>query len=242
MKVAILSDIHANFEAFQAVLADCAEQKVLEIFSLGDTIGYGPDPDRVTARVREMAITSIMGNHEYAMVNKRYRHRINPQARQSLEMNVAKLSPEDKEYLSGLPTVLSRYEARFVHGCPPKSIVAYLFNPRYRMVLHLFRAITEKICFYGHTHAIDMFDYDGERCHRRKVRMGTYLLDLKKRYMINPGSVGQPRDSINKQAKYLIWDRALGTITFRGVSYPVEKTVQKIKAMGLPSPNWQRLL
>lgn len=242
MKIAVISDIHANYSAFQAVVADIAQHDITEIFSLGDNIGYGPEPERVTEIMRKMAIQSVMGNHEFAMVNERYCQRINPPARLSLEMNIARLSQQDKVYLSKLPPFFSQYEVRFVHGCPPKSIVAYLFSPRYKMVLHLFRAIAERICFYGHTHAMDMFDFDGERCRRTKVKIGRYLLEPKKRYIINPGSVGQPRDLLNNNAKYLIWDRKDGTITFRSIPYQVEKTVQLIKEMGLPKANWQRLL
>jgi len=242
MRIAVISDIHANFTAFQSVLDDIATQSVTDIISLGDNIGYGPEPDRVTAKIRQLNITSIIGNHEYASANLRYRQRINPSARESLELNIAKLSQDDLDYLGVLPKVIIRHGARFVHGSPPKSVFAYLYNPRYRMIEYLFNAIEQKICFYGHTHALDMFSYDGSRCRRKKIRPGSYQLDPKKHYFINPGSVGQPRDMINNQAKYLIWDQDAGSIECRSIPYDVKDTVAKIKEMGLPQANWQRLL
>jgi len=241
-KIAVISDIHANFGALEAVLADMESHGVEEIISLGDNIGYGPEPERVCALLRARQVTSVLGNHEFAVVNMAYRNRLNPQARQSLETNLARLTPEDEEYIARLPQVFSRYQARFVHGCPPKSVCAYLFRPRYRMICHLFAAISERVCFYGHTHALDMFSHDGKRCRRHRLRPGEYTLEPQRRYFINPGSVGQPRDLINNRAKYLIWERERQKIILRQVPYNVQDTVDKIKALDLPAANWQRLL
>jgi predicted phosphodiesterase len=242
MKIAVLADIHGNFDALQAVLKDCAGEGVENIISLGDNIGYGPEPEKVIHALAEHRVLSVLGNHEYAVVDSGCLNRLNSTAKTSLAINLSRMSPEDKEYCAVLPFFLIRHDARFVHGCPPKSLTAYLFDIEPHKAAIIFHSFVEQIAFYGHTHDCAFFDYDGKRGARTEVAMGEYVLAPEKRYLINPGSVGQPRDAINKKAKYIIWDLDRGTVCFKAVAYDIKAAVAKIKALGLPDFNWERLM
>jgi predicted phosphodiesterase len=242
VKIAVIADIHANFEALQAVLLDCSREQVAEIFSLGDNIGYGPEPENVVRTLIRQQVRSIRGNHELALVDSGYLGRMNFDARASLEINLSLMSQGDKEYAAGLPLVRIERGARFVHGCPPKSSTAYLFDPRPDLLKKIFASFPENIGFYGHTHSYGFFEYDGKESLEKEVGMGEYLLAPEKRYLLNPGSVGQPRDGINNKAKYIIWDLSAGTVRFKAVDYDVKATVVRIKALGLPEFNWERLM
>lgn len=242
MRIAVIADIHGNFDALQAVLQDCTREKVEKIFSLGDNIGYGPEPGKVIQTLIEQKVISILGNHEYALIDPGYMSRLNPSAQKSLEVNLALMSQRDKEYSSGLTPFLIQHDALLVHGCPPKSTTAYLFDPGPHLLAKVFGSFAEKIGFYGHTHVFELFEYDGTGGKRKDLVMGNYLLAPENRYLINPGSVGQPRDNINNKAKYLLWDLDKGTVSFKAVAYDIKATAAKIKALGLPDFNWQRLL
>jgi len=242
MKIAVLGDIHANYQAFKSVLEDIDHQKVDKIISLGDNIGYGPEPNQVVQALSEGQIPSVMGNHEFGLVNRRYYNFLNPTARTSLAMNLEALGQEEQKLLAKLPPLLIDHGARFVHGCPPKSPTAYLFHPTPKLLAKLFNSFDERICFYGHTHAITLLQAKDGICGIRNFGPGLYRLDPASRYIINPGSVGQPRDEFNNFAKYLIWDQEESFIRVRSVPYDVKQTINKLVTAGYPEFNSQRLL
>lgn len=242
MRTALLADIHANMAALEAVLEDIAGQGVAEILCLGDSIGYGPDPGEVMAELRRQGVSSVLGNHEYAVRNPVYRTQMNPDPRRSMEMTLAMLSEEDLAQISSLEPVLTVNGARLVHGCPPKSPTCYLFYPSTQMLERLFASIPERLCFYGHTHVLSFFEEGLPPEKGMEAELGTYRLHHDRRYLINPGSVGQPRDGINNRAKYLIWDRERGTVTYRDVAYDVQRTVNSLRRLNFPSFNAERLV
>lgn len=242
MRIAVISDIHANMAAFEAVLDDINDQRIGEILCLGDNIGYGPDPEEVIRKMRELRIISIQGNHEYALVNPAYFNRLNPDPRRSLELTLDMLSKESLAFIRSLDQVTARHDARLVHGCPPRSQTAYLFFPSPLMLDKIFGSFPEKICFYGHTHTLNFFEEGLAPEKGIDIVPGTRRLDPSRRYIINPGSVGQPRDNINNHAKYLIWDQEDQTITHRTVSYDVLRTVNRLSRLQFPAYNAQRLL
>lgn len=242
MRVAIISDVHANLAALEAVLEDIDAEGASRILSLGDNIGYGPDPDEVIRRLMEREVISIQGNHEYAVQHRSYLDRMNPDPRKSLEMNLDMLSPESLAYIAGLQTVLVWNGARLVHGCPPSSPTCYLFYPSVLALEKIFGSFPERLCLYGHTHTLNLFEEGLPPEFGLEVHPGTYPLDPGKRYMINPGSVGQPRDGINNYAKYLVWDTDRGTVTFKAAKYEVMRTVNKLRRLHFPDFNAQRLI
>ncbi|MEN8139679.1 MAG: metallophosphoesterase family protein [Thermodesulfobacteriota bacterium] len=241
MKIAILADIHANFAALTAVLADADAQDVAEIISLGDNIGYGPQPEEVVSVLRQRGIPSVMGNHELALVSSRYLKKLNPGPRKSLELNRAKMSKESLAWSAGLPAVLLRHSARFVHGSPPRSITSYLHHTSMLRLARIFSGFTERLAFYGHTHSLERFTCRAGVCRHEEAAEGLFYFRRGARYIINPGSVGQPRDAISRQAKYGIWNLAENSFTIRAVSYDASVTKKLLAQYDYPESNAYRL-
>lgn len=242
MRIAVISDIHANMAALDAVLGDIDSQEISEIICLGDTIGYGPDPEEVINELRMRNILTIMGNHEYAAINKEYFRCLNPDPKKSLELSLPMLSEKSIGFIHSLPPLLIHGGVRLVHGCPPKSPTAYLFFPSQTKLEKIFNSFPENLCFYGHTHTLNFFEEGLPPEKGMDMQPGTYRISPKKRYIINPGSIGQPRDGVNNKAKYLIWDKLQEVVTFREIQYDVMRTVNRLRQLGFPPLNADRLL
>lgn len=241
MRLAILADIHGNYRALEAVLADIGQNSVDRIVSLGDNIGYGPEPEPVVRSLRGYRVQSVMGNHELALISRSYYHRLHANARQSLDLTRSLLSPDSLRWLEALPPVRCCHGARFVHGSPPQSMTVYLHNPTDSRLLRLFASFEERYCFAGHTHAFGWYELTGSVIKRRRVRLERKTIDRERRYLILPGSVGQPRDPLGWRAKYLLWDQAAATMEIRAVEYDVQTTMHLIKERGFPLVNAKRL-
>lgn len=231
MRLAIISDIHGNLEAFQAVLADIDATGVDSMISLGDNIGYGPEPEEVVKLLRKLGIPSIMGNHELALAQPRYLDLFNPMSRENLLQTQKLLFPETREYLTGLPPFLVKGPCRLVHGCPPDSIITYLFEISDHDLGRRLAELPEKICFVGHTHQLQLGLLDDTGASRSPLPKGELALDKGTRYLINVGGVGQPRDG-NPDAKYVIFDQEAMKIEVRFVPYDAEVTAAKIIKRG----------
>lgn len=240
MRIAIISDIHGNLEAFKEVLADIDRSRVDGLVCLGDNIGYGPDPEQVIDLVRERDIPSVMGNHELAIVEPMYLTWMNPTARISLVMTRELLSTDSIEYIHTLPPAMTYHGSLCVHGCPPDSVVTYLFQLSLAQLEEAFRAMEEKICFLGHTHSLVIISFDGSELVRAPLGNGVVSLHKDHQYIINVGSVGQPRDG-NNNAKYVIWDMDSHSIDVRFVPYDIAATASKIIELGFPEFNARRL-
>ncbi|MEJ5366089.1 MAG: metallophosphoesterase family protein [Desulfosoma sp.] len=240
MKIAILSDIHGNLESFREVLRDLEEVRPEKIVCLGDAVGYGPDPEAVVRLLKSRGIPALLGNHEWALRHPEHLEWFNPSARRSLEKTLELLSPEAVRAVTRWPTTLRVEGALCVHGCPPDSVTRYLFEVSYEEFPALFSTYEEPLCFVGHTHQLLWVRWDGH-----EVTSGRFLEDLLEldpsgRYIVNVGSVGQPRDGDNR-AKYVLWDTQARTIHVRRVPYDIAKTVEKILALGFPRINADRL-
>lgn len=242
MPTAVIADVHANLAALEAVLSDLGQSNISEIICLGDMIGYGPDPEEVLTELRKQNIIAVMGNHEYALLNAGYYRRLNPDPKSSLDINRAMLSEDSLAYCRTLKTVLTHQGARLVHGCPPRSQTAYLYYPNTDKLSKIFASFSEQICFFGHTHNLSFFELGKPPEKSLAPLLGHHKLRKTKRYIINPGSVGQPRDNINNHAKYLIWDQDESAVIFKSVQYDVTRTVNKLKQNHFPSFNAERLL
>ena len=241
MRVAVLSDIHGNWRALEAVLDDLDRQGVDEILSLGDTIGYGPEPAEVVRALRARGVISVMGNHELALVSRSYAARLQGAARDSLRLTRDLLDSDALGWLAGLPAWLVHRGARLVHGCPPESMTVYLFSPTPNRLQRLFASYPEQRCFAGHTHTLELFTEQDGQVVRERLVAGALELDPRGRALVLAGSVGQPRDHLGRQAKYLLWDPETDRIEVRAVDYDVQATVRLLHERGFPAVNARRL-
>ncbi len=233
MKLAVISDIHGNLEALQAVLADLEEAGVEEVVSLGDNLGYGPDPAAVLELLRRRGVASVMGNHELALLEPGYLHWFNQQARRALLITRDLLVPEQLAYLDSLPSHLVRRGVRLVHGLPPDSITTYLFETSNPHLRRLLARLPEPLSFVGHTHQLQWVCLERGRVKRRGFSPAPLRLRQDCRYLINSGSVGQPRDG-DPRAKYVIYDLERATVEARLVPYDFPRTIAKMRRLGLP--------
>ena len=240
MSLAVISDIHANLEAFQAVLTDIDTRGITRIICLGDCIGYGPNPEEVVHRVQERAITCVLGNHEMGVLHKRSQAWFNPKARINVQITRSMLSTKSLNFLATLPRHLIRDDAVFVHGFPPDSPFVYLYQKEGKDLEKALRTMTHPLAFVGHTHELVLTGLRQEVLETTLLNQGRCVLDCEK-CIVNVGSVGQPRDG-NNAAKYIIWDKEAGDIEVCFVPYDFKTTIKKIKSLGFPDYYGERLM
>ena len=240
MRLAVFSDTHGNLDALEQVIKDIDRSAVDEVISLGDNIGYGPEPDRVIKKLKALKIPSVLGNHELAVEDEEYLNWFNPAARKSLIKTRKLLSKTSLRHISKFEPFITSYDCRFVHGFPPDSSMIYMYQVSEGRKQEVFEEMTERLCFIGHTHTLDIMGYAGKEIQYEDLPEGVFQLDPEKKYIINIGSVGQPRDSSNN-AKYIIWDSTQDSLDVRFLSYDIASVVKKIKAAGLPKEHADRL-
>jgi predicted phosphodiesterase len=240
LRLAILSDIHGNMDAFQAVLNDMAGQRIDRLLCNGDCIGYGPEPEHVLAEIRRLEIDTVMGNHERAVIDPKKLEWFNSLARASLKTTLTMLSPASLDFIRRLPASLVVAGCRCVHGYPPDSCEAYLFQKSVYALKKTLAEMTENICFVGHTHNLEIVRFDGRQVERDPMQHGSVALNPACKYIVNIGSVGQPRDGDNN-AKYVIWEPEHHRLEVKFVPYDIAAVVAKIEAAGLPEQHGQRL-
>lgn len=233
MRLAVISDIHGNLEAFTAVLEELAQVRPDGIISLGDNIGYGPDSEAVMELVAAHGVESILGNHEMVVKTPKSIRWFNPMARKALDYTLGELSASSVEAIRAYPQVLVRENMRFVHGAPPRSPFVYLFQFEEERLAEKMAGLREWICFAGHTHDLGVTVWDGREVTTHSLAQGTLELDPGKKYLINAGSVGQPRDG-TPDAKYMVIDTETRVLAVRYLPYSYEKTQKKIIAAGIP--------
>ena len=240
MKIAVISDIHGNMEALREVFADIEASMVEAVICLGDMIGYGPDPEAVVQQIISRRITTVMGNHELAVVDTSCLDWFNPAARKSIVTSIPWLSDESINFISGLGSSVTMHAGRFVHGFPPDSAITYLFQVNEGGLAESFHRMDEQICFVGHTHKMVMVSSDGLQITETPLKQGLVKLHPNRQYIINNGSVGQPRDG-NNNAKYLIWNVEEHSVDIRYVPYNIARVARKIIKTGLPAVHADRL-
>lgn len=241
MRIAVISDIHANLEALEQVFIDIDGSDVDRVFCLGDIIGYGPEPEQVVAMINDHHIPSILGNHELAVIDQNYLTWFNPLARRSLLKTMEMLSEKTINFISKLKPFMIYDEYRFVHGFPPDSATTYLFQVSGEELQYAFKQIKERICFIGHTHRLEVIELKGDIITRIPLVKSIINLNRDNRYIINAGSVGQPRDGDN-HAKYIILDTEKNSIEVKFIPYDIASVVNKIIKAGLPTQHAIRLL
>ncbi len=240
MRIAVISDIHSNAEAFNKVLSDIDSVDIDAIVSLGDNIGYGPEPEKVIEQIRKRKISTVMGNHELAIADTKYLKWFNPHAKKALKKNTENLSDDSITFIKGLKPSLQVHGCHFVHGFPPDSTTTYLFHVQDATVAAILKHIKTDINFVGHTHVLKIAEYDGNTLSRGDLNKGLIELNNSHKYIINVGSVGQPRDGDN-HAKYIILDTKAYNLEVRFVSYNISATTFKMKKLGIPQVYADRL-
>ena len=237
MRTLIISDIHANLTAFEAVLTDAGS--VDRVWCLGDVVGYGPDPNECISLLRQQpGLRCIMGNHDAALMGYIDLRTFNDQAARAVTIQSELLSQESREFLELLDIVIEEGEITLAHGSPRDPIWEYIVNSY--IARDNFSAYQSRICLIGHTHVPSIFI---ETPHRRPAILTPQHADRwrsEKRFILNPGSVGQPRDR-NPKAAYVIWDDEEDTFLFKRVAYDVEAVQERILALGIPSRHASRL-
>ena len=234
MKLAVIADVHANLEALDAVLADAESMGVTGVISLGDSVGYGPDPEAVVTRLALQQTLSVMGNHEQGLFSVDVRKRFSPDARASLEYTESVLSPGTTLWLHLLPKMKIWHGARFIHGAPPLSVMRYISQCTEAELRKRFASYAEDLCFVGHTHHGELIRLtpSGDLLISPLIE-GRVELPAGCRHICNVGSVGQPRGP-GKGAEYVVWSPEERLLMARRVPYDAAKTAHKILALGLP--------
>jgi diadenosine tetraphosphatase ApaH/serine/threonine PP2A family protein phosphatase len=227
----VISDIHSNLAALEAVLEDAPDFD--ELWCLGDLVGYGPNPNECIDRVRDFSHTSLAGNHDWAALGKLDLSSFNAVARAANEWTQQQLTSGSRTYLGSLSPSLQQGDFALAHGSPREPIWEYIMdtNTAYRNFDHF----SMPFCLVGHTHVPVLFELDEEhqRCEAILPPLPEPVALGPRRAIINPGSVGQPRDG-DPRASYAILDTDEMSWAFRRVSYPIEITQERMQASGLP--------
>ncbi len=234
MRYLLISDIHSNLPALEAVLADAPSG--LPIWCLGDLVGYGPNPNECIELLCGAEVKCIMGNHDWAVIDKTSIEDFNAEAKAAVLWTQAQLKPEHLNHLKKLPISLTVGHYTLVHGSPRKPVWEYILHPSTASLN--FAYFSTPYCLVGHTHVPVIFRLTNEGgkpgCQvEQLVEPGVYPLG-DERAIINPGSVGQPRDG-DARASYAILDTETNTLNYRRVSYDLDKTQMLMRQAELPS-------
>ncbi|HLI86493.1 MAG TPA: metallophosphoesterase family protein [Bryobacteraceae bacterium] len=235
MRYLILSDLHSNWEALEAVLRD-AEGAYDQALCCGDLVGYGADPNRVTEWVRGHCATVVRGNHDRACTGLEDLEWFNPVARQAAVWTLQRLSPENAAYVRGLPHGPVFVDGiQLLHGSPTDED-EYVVRPE--DAAGAFAYLESHLAFFGHSHIQGGFLWNHSRVETIppvSIRGACSVMDIEPDtgYLLNPGSVGQPRDG-DPRAAYMLYDSGASMARYRRVPYDVEKAQRKIRDAGLP--------
>ena len=239
MRVLVISDIHANYTALGAVLKDAGD--VDETWCLGDLVGYGPDPNEVVEQVRKIKnLTCLLGNHDVAIIGQIPLETFNGDARRSLIHHEKILTASNADFMRMLPSKTTvRGEATLAHGSPRDPLWEYILNSLSARLN--FARFDTPWCFVGHSHIQCMFTLNEKK---DLVTLDQTKTDktimLSSKLILNPGSVGQPRDR-DPRAAYAIYDTVARTWTPRRVAYNIAEVQERIRSAGLPEKHAARL-
>jgi predicted phosphodiesterase len=244
MRILVLSDLHANVTALDAVLEAANGRWDLSV-CLGDVVGYGPDPNEVTARLREMGTKTIRGNHDKAVTGVMLTDDFNPVAKAAVDWTRAQLKPEHMSWLAALPQgPLATEGIVLVHGAFQDED-EYVFTPA--QALDGLLDSTAEVTFFGHTHHQGGFSYQDSQLEVLQIRprnsesFAALRMEHPRRYLLNPGSIGQPRDG-DSRAAFAIADLEHQTVEFWRVPYDIVAVQERMRAARLPEPLVQRLV
>jgi predicted phosphodiesterase len=234
--VAVISDIHGNLHALESVLRSVEAESPDELWCLGDLVGYGPQPNRCCDLVAERADVCLIGNHDLGVLGRIDLEDFSPDAAASARWTAEVLDDEPRRYLESLSPEAPLDRAELFHASPRDPVWEYVLAPE---VAFLSLQATEKpLVLVGHSHVALRFG--AEELMLALGEEGSEIDLSSQRWLLNPGSVGQPRDG-NPRAAWLLLDFEAQTAAYRRIEYPVEKTQAEIRERGLPEPLALRL-
>jgi predicted phosphodiesterase len=238
VRVAVISDIHANLHALVSVLDDVESQNADEVWCLGDLVGYGPRPNECCRTVRERADLSLVGNHDLVVLGTVDVSEFNPEAGRAASWTQEVLDEESRAFLAGLEPHARRDGVELYHGSPRNAVWEYVLDTE--AIEAAFAASAAEVVLIGHSHVpivARLADGEVRAAHAPDRAVGAVDGG---RLLLNPGSVGQPRDG-DPRAAWLLLDLVAGRAWFRRVEYPVERTQEEIRDVGLPEALAERL-
>ncbi len=232
MRILIISDIHANFTAFETVLDD-AKGEWEYVWCLGDVVGYGPDPNECVETLRTLPHLCLAGNHDWAALGRLDIRTFNPDARVAVNWTRETLTKDNIEYLDALPTTFVIGNYTLAHGSPREPVWEYILEPLIAMLN--FPHFETPYCLVGHTHQpiiYELVSEDGDTSAVSPAYRQSRQLNGR-RQIINPGSVGQPRDQ-NPDAAYAILDVETNVWEYRRIPYDVAAVQKRMRSNGMP--------
>jgi diadenosine tetraphosphatase ApaH/serine/threonine PP2A family protein phosphatase len=238
VRYAIVSDIHGNLEALSAVLARVSPDD--EVLCLGDVVGYGPQPNECIAAVRARASVCVLGNHDVAAVDGYGLQYFNPYAKEAMAYTRRVIAPEALAWLDELAYEHRAPRYLLVHGAPV-DYFSYILDKD--DAARAFGNTDAPLIFVGHSHIAEYYELApgaAAPSHKHMQHGGTLELRPESRYVINVGSVGQPRD-LNPEASFALYDEAGGTVVWERVPYAIGGVQEKMEAAGLPDWLLRRL-
>jgi diadenosine tetraphosphatase ApaH/serine/threonine PP2A family protein phosphatase len=238
MRTLVISDIHANLIALEAVLADAGQFNAA--WCLGDLVGYGPNPNECVERISQLPnLQCVLGNHDAAAVDSIEVDAFNPEARKTVLWTRERLFPVNKEYLKGLPERINLEFITLVHGSPYRPVWEYLLDTRTATIS--FEFFDTPYCFVGHTHLPVLYHLPDTRVIAQLiVPEHISQMTLAPRAILNPGSVGQPRDR-DPRAAYAILDLPDYTWEWHRVEYDIQSVQEQMRLENLPERHITRL-
>jgi diadenosine tetraphosphatase ApaH/serine/threonine PP2A family protein phosphatase len=238
VRYAIVSDVHGNLEALQAAFEMIAPTD--GVLCLGDIVGYGPNPNECVELIRARATATVLGNHDVAAIDNFGLSYFNPTAREAMRWTQTVLTAENIDWLNGLGYEFRVPEFLLVHGAPVSYFEYILDKPA---AARAFAATDAPLIFIGHTHIAEYYVLrpDGSIDHRHLQQGGTFTLDDDSRYVVNVGSVGQPRD-LNPRASFAFYDPAQRAVTINRFEYAIARVQEKIASVHLPDALARRLV
>lgn len=233
MRLAVIADIHANLQAWQAVIGDIDGQEVDSIINLGDLVGYGPNPLEVCLSARSRIDCHLLGNHDAAVCGRATTENWNDHALHSLRWTRQRMTPEIIEWFRTMPIRLSRNNCGFVHAefSSPESFY-YVADPKH--AIRSWRATQEQLLFIGHTHRQALF-VTGASGASYALAPRDFVCEPGKRYLAGVGSVGFSRHLVDK-ASYCIFDSADNSVTWREIDFDYQAYAAAVKDNGLVDP------
>jgi len=236
MHVLVISDIHSNLTALEKVLSVAGSYEA--VWCLGDIVGYGPDPNECIAVVRELPkLVCVRGNHDAATLGDVDQHTFNHEASLAISWTKRVLTADSQEFLLHLPEVTVQDKVTLVHGSPRNPVWDYVMD--YLTALRMFQFFDTQICMLGHTH-VPAYWVEQESDSKKNLLLDFQKRTIQGRVILNPGSVGQPRDH-DPRASFALFDTEALTWELRRVEYDIASVQDRIKKVGLPWRHAMRL-
>ena len=234
---AVLGDIHSNLDALNVVLEDCRSQGVTDFLCTGDVVGYNACPHECMDIIRELGCPVVVGNHDFYVASQQNLDDFNPAAAAVVEWTRRQLSEDELSWLRVLPFTRTQMGITLVHSTMdnPENF-GYVFDNLQAEANFLNQKTP--VCFHGHTHCPMIYEKSMNGVFR--IDAQDFTLPMGRKYFINVGSVGQPRDG-DPRASYVLYDPAARTVRFRRVEYDVAAAQAKIREAGLPERLAERL-